>query len=503
MLQYLTDPLVYIPAFFKVLTRAGESGRSKLVPMALKPVQEQYLRERTSRDIIVKGRQMGMSTGILASNSHKIFTEPYHRMITVAHKGDSAEFLLQTVHRFYNNLPAEIKPEIDWKAASRMRFPAMDALIHIDSAQSRDIGRSESPTIVHLSEVAHWPEQSAEDLWTGMEGGSSEMSWVTMESTPRGRGGFFYNMYQEAKKGDNGFKAFFFPWWMEPDYCLPIRTLGNLTDEERLLMKHKGLSDGQVAWRRQKIAKLKDLFYQEFPENDSDCWLGGDLNVFDGPTIRKYMRNISPGRTEGEGLTIWKDSIGGRNYIMGVDAAGGHLKGDWSVCVVIDSRTCEHVATYRVREQPDLFGEAALRLARRYNNAFTAIEREAHGHTIIRIFLEHNYENLYYNRDYDVLVGVELPRPGWITSGKSKPIMIDTMKAAFRAFDFITQSENLLNEALAYQYIGSVNSDRIRAAASTGETDDELTAAMIALMVREVEPAGVQDEARYKPEVYA
>ena len=493
----LHDPFFYIPRYLKILTRADSSGQSQLVPMKLKPLQEYYLRNRTKRDICVKARQMGMTTGILAGNSHKIFTEPYHRMSVIAHRGDSSEFMLQTVHRFHNHLPDAIKPVVDWKSATRIRFSKLDSLIHIDSAQSRAIGRSESLTLIHLSEFAFWPDDTARELWAGISQTASTGALVTIESSPRGRGGMFYQMYQGAKRGDNGFKAFFFPWWWEPDYQLPVKGLLKLNEDEASMVRHFKLSHEQIAWRRNKMGELGELFYQEYPENDVDCWLGGETNVFDGSVLRRYLRNCLTGDVEGD-LTTWKAPVGGHHYVIGVDAAAGHVKGDYSVAVVIDGRTCEQVATLRGKIPPDLFGEAIHRLGRKYNTALVGVEREKHGMTVLHVLMSHNYENLYHHRDYDVWVGKEVSEPGWVTSSKTKPLMVDGMKAAFRAGDFVTYSENLLNEALAYQYIGS-NPERLKMAAAAGETDDELVAAMIALTIRENEPTAIE-EVRYPVE---
>ena len=493
-----SDSVEYIERFFNVLTKADRQGQSQLVPMSLKPVQRAYIEGRTTRDIILKARQMGVSTGVLASNCHKVFTAPFHRMAVVAHRGDSAEFMLQTVHRFYNNLPRGLRPRSDWKSATKIRFPALDAIIHIDSAQSRAIGRSESLTIVHLSETAHWPEDNIQELWAGISQTASPGAFITIESSPRGRGGFFYQMYHAAKRGENGFKAFFFPWWHEPEYSLPITKPLQLTEEEELLVDNYGLKPEQIAWRRTKQRELRELFYQEYPENDVDCFFGGENNVFDGVTVRKYLRNVRPGERVGD-WTIWKDVVGGRKYVIGVDAAGGLIKGDFSAAVVLETRANEHVATFRGKAPPDLFAEEVYRMAKTYNNALVAVERETHGHTVLHILLERNYENLYYHKDYDVWQQRVLAYPGWVTSGKTKPLMIDAMKAALRAGDLITYSQNLLNEAMSYQY---VSQERMKAEAARGETDDELVAAMIALVVREQEPIGLDDE-RGKPEVYA
>jgi len=486
------DPLEYIPVCFQILTKADERGISHLVPMKLWPAQKHYIQNRTHRDIILKGRQMGASTAILAANFHHLLTNPYTNIGLIAHKDDVAEFLLQTVHRFYNHLP-EPRPKVDWKSASRIRFPDLDASIHIESAASTTIGRGENLNIIHLSELAQWYEPNTVELFAGITQTVSQGGFVTVESTPRGRGGFFYRLYDGAKRGDIPYKTFFYPWWYALEYQLPVEKPLELNREEQSLVTNQGLTHQQIAWRRLKIAELKDLFYQEYPENDVDCWMSSEISVFDGVSLRRYLLNVQEGKKEGN-LTIWKDIMGGRNYIIGVDVGGGLPKGDFSVACVLDTKTNEHCATLRGRIAPDLFAEELVRLGHRYNNALIAVERMGHGHTVLRILLEHNYPRLYYYRDYNIALNIEVSQPGWVTSGRTRPMMIDTFGSSIRSGDLITWSENLLKEASSFQFMGQ------KPEAPSGEHDDELMAMMIALIVREQTP--ISRGPRFRPISY-
>ena len=78
-IENLDDALDYIPRYLKVLTKADEHGNSQLIPMGLWKSQEHYLRNRTHRDIIIKNRQHGISTGIMAVNAQ--FRETLARLL--------------------------------------------------------------------------------------------------------------------------------------------------------------------------------------------------------------------------------------------------------------------------------------------------------------------------------------------------------------------------------------------------------------------------------------
>ncbi len=481
LIEGLDDPLVYIPKYLKVRTKPDKHGVSELVPMKLWPAQEYYIKNRTHKDIILKPRQVGFSTGVLAGNSHKCFTQPYTNMSIITHNQDTSEFLLGTVQRFYRNLPSNMKPRADWHSGSRMRFPDLDSLIQIDSAESNAIGFGQTLNIAHLSEVSRWPPTKAADLFAGITQTVAQGGFITVESTPHGRFGIFHDLYQSAKRGDLDYKCFFFPWWFDPGYYVEIDKPLIYNKEEEFLAKSQNLTPQQMAWRRLKLAELGELFYQEYPENDVDCWLSGELSVFDGVAIRRYLQQTWVGRPDGH-LTVWKDVLGGAKYVIGVDVAAGIAKGDFSVATVLNTRTNEYVARIRGRIAPDLFAQQVLQLGKRYNNAQIGVERASHGHTVIRILLENNYPNMYYHVDYDEILKMSKADPGWKTSVRTKPLMVDTLSAALRSQDISIWSENFFQEASSYVKEGE------KFKPSGSGYDDELDALMITLQMREFMP---------------
>jgi len=495
-MENLHDALEYIPKYFKVISKADTYGNSDLVPMRLWKSQAYYITHRTKRDVILKSRQTGMSTGIEADNSHKVFTNKYTRMSIVTHDTETSEFLLQNIHRFHRHLPKEMKPKVDWASSSRIRFPIMDCYISIASANSAAVGIGHTMNIAHLSEIARWPNRVARQIFADITQTVPQNGFVTAESTPKGRSAFFYQLYDEAKKGINGYKAFFFPWWWD-ETCISFVELTekNLSEaaerlnlavealrkEEELLIKHFDLSPLQIAFRRVKIKELGELFYQEYAENDIDCWLTSDEAVFDGIAIRRYLKEVSDGRISGD-TTVWKDVIGGERYVIGVDVAAGTEKGDYSVASVLRSNRNEYVARIRGKIPPDIFTQEILRLGHRYNDAMIAVEKAQHGHVVIRGIIDAGYPNVYEHEDYDVSDTKTSFSPGWNTSMKTKPIMIDDFNTALRSGDIALWSENLMLEASSAIWEGSKMKCQ-------GSHDDELIAIMIALQVRNQMPA--------------
>lgn len=471
------ESIKYIETNFKVLTKADENNISHLAPMKLWPAQRHYLLNRTNRDVVVKNRQQGFSSGVMAANAYHLFTQPYQRQALITHDQETSEFLFQTVQRFHKNLPDKLRPKTDWKSGARMRFPDLDSYIYIDSAKSDNLGIGHTLNSAHLSEIAKYPPRKAAALFADISQTVPAGGFITAESSPKGRVGQFCELYQAAKMGEVNYQHFFYPWWWDITCVRKVTEKMVFINEEQQMMEKFKLVPEQIAFRREKIAELKDLFYQEYPENDVDCFLGSDISVFDGLTIRRYMQMVQDGRVENN-LTIWKDVIGGEKYVIGVDAAGGHERGDFSVAAVIRVKTNEYVARLRGRVPPDLFAQETLRLGRRYNDAEIGVEQLLHGRSILKTLLENNYPNIYYYEDFDILTATPSKEPGWRTNRKTKPIMVDTMGATLRAGDLVSWSSNLMDEAAAYVW------DEDVAKKTAGKYDDELDAVMIALQLR-------------------
>ncbi len=475
----IDNALEYIPQNFKIITKADRFGDTSLAPMVLWPAQKHYIENSTRRDVCVKSRQQGFSCAVMARNAHLIFTRPYQRATIITHDQETSEFLFQTVQRFHRNLSPEKRPRTDWKSGHRMRFQALDSYIYIDSAKSDSLGIGHTLNLAHLSEVARWPTRRAYDLFADISQTVPEGGYITLESTPEGRAGLFYDIYQSAKKGENNYKPFFYPWWWDVTCVREASEYPKeLTKEETLLIEGMNLNPQQIAFRREKLGELNDLFYREYPENDVDCWLTGEMSVYDGVAIRRYLMQVQEGRQDGN-VTIWKDVIGGEKYVIGVDTAGGHEKGDFSVASVVKCKTNEYVARYRARIAPDMFAQELLRLGRRFNDAEIGVERIMHGSTILHILISNNYPNIYYSEDYDTFSQTVSREPGWKTSRVTKPIMVDTLNSMLSAGDLITWSENFLMEA------SGLTRDGQKIIKPSGGFDDEVDALAIALQLRE------------------
>jgi len=73
--------------------------------LALNRAQLEYSRRCSLRNIVLKARQLGMTTYIAARFFVETITQPGSLTVQVAHDQESAEQIFRIVHRFWENLP--------------------------------------------------------------------------------------------------------------------------------------------------------------------------------------------------------------------------------------------------------------------------------------------------------------------------------------------------------------------------------------------------------------
>ena len=481
---YLEDPETYAFKCLKILTKPDDNGRSYLVPMKFNRMQSHFVHNMTNRNIGIKPRQIGFTTGNLAIDFFNTATYPFVHTLLVAHKDDSTKMLLDVTKRFYKHLPQDMKPEVDRDSERRLRFSRLDSEIHIETAGAKIAGRSKTVHRLHLSEISSWEPQNIKELIAGLTETVPSNGVITEESTPKGNSGYLYEHYQAAKRGDIPYKAFFYPWWWDDSYKLSVdnplvvpANKGKLiyTSDEQILVNVEGLTEDQIRWRRWKQGQLKELFPQEYPENDIDCWLAGGVQIFDRVGLQRQRQYLNKPLAEEENVLYWKKPVGGKRYIIGVDMGRGLAQGDFTVAQVIDLANMEQVAVLRVRINADLFAERLYRLIKEYFTPVIAIENNTgYGDAVFSYLKRQNCPNIFKEENTE--------RPGWCTDTKSRPLMISAMSAAIRSGDITIHDNVTLQEATDFQDIGG------KLTVPSGSHDDSLFALMIALAVRQYFP---------------
>jgi hypothetical protein len=443
-------------------------------PLVANPVQAAFARARGRQNIVLKARQMGLTTWVAGRFFLKTVTARGVLTVQVAHTQKAAESIFVMVDRFWRCLPEGLrKGPLKRSRANvgQMIFPALDSEFRVLTAADENAGRGLTVQNMHLSEVSRWPGDAAATL-AGMRAALVPAGELVLESTPNGAYGCFYQEWLQAEA--NGMVKHFFPWWLEPEYAGVEVTDPN--EEEAALMQQHGLSAAQIGFRRGLEASYRGLRVQEFVEDPELCFRSSGECCFDLDALETRLKTVEkPVATERRGrLQIFLPPQPGKQYIVAVDPAGGGAAGDYSAVQVIDQETGAQCAELQQRLNPLELSKTAAELARRYSTpghpALLAVERNNHGFGVLAHLQEgERYANLY---DHD---GV----PGWLTNGSSKQEMVSGLGALLVGHPELFRSSRLLEECRSF--VTHANS---RTGAASGAHDDCVMAFAIAQAVR-------------------
>ncbi len=445
-------------------------------PLKANAVQRAFELRRSQRNIVLKARQMGLTTWAAGRFFLKTITRPGTLTLEVAHTQEAAEEIFRIVHRFVDWLPEELRKGPLKTSRSNVRqlvFPRMDSQYRVVSAGDRNAGRGLTVQNLHVSELARWPGDPAETL-AGLRAALAPGAETILESTPGGAGGCFYEEWQKAD--ETGTVRHFFPWWMERRYRGRPADAATLTEEERELRARHGLDLRQIAFRRQIRASFCGLARQEYAEDEESCFLASGESVFELQAVEARLGSALPAsssRRNGE-LEIWLPPLAGRDYLVAVDPAGGGSEGDYSAAQVVDLAAGLQCAEFAGHVGGLELARLIADLALEYNGAWLVVERNNHGSGVLAL----TESVVKYGRIF-CQGGRQAGQPGWLTTSVSRPAMLSRLNAALVEQPGCFQSRRLLAECRTF-----VRQPDGRTGAQAGTHDDRVMAMAIALAAR-------------------
>lgn len=232
------------------------------------------------RALILKGRQQGCSTYVEGRFYWKVSHRFGVQAFILTHEQDATDNLFAMAERFHEHCPDPVKPHTGAANAKELSFDKLDSGYRVGTAGSKAVGRSQTLQYFHGSEVAYWPfaETHASGILQAVP--DADGTEVILESTANGVGDFFHRRWQAAVRGEGGFIAVFVPWYWQEEYSARVPAgFARTEDEATYAEMCGGLEDGQLQWRRNKIADLGggdeglDLFRREYPATPDEAFL--------------------------------------------------------------------------------------------------------------------------------------------------------------------------------------------------------------------------------------
>ncbi len=339
---------LYADGCLKIQTKAGE-----LIPFKLNNPQKIFLEicrkqlKETGRIrlIIVKGRQMGISTFIEGILFRMAQMMPNHHVKVIAHDSEAVVRIFDMAKRFYKYLPEFLRPMTKFNNRQELTFanpdsdskrlqenPGLDSSFGVYTAGSKGAGRSATLRGIHASEVPHWGDSAGKTMLGLLNsvpkaGAATNGTMVFIESTAKGVGDYFHRRFMKAKealaRGDSeensaerGFWPVFLPWYLMEEYTLEVPENFAVLEAERVLMEEeqkdweyinpatgkKTLSAGQIMFMRQTLEDDcegdLEMFHQEYPLTADEAFVSSGACYFDTASVilrrKTVLEKIKP-----------------------------------------------------------------------------------------------------------------------------------------------------------------------------------------------------------------
>jgi len=426
-------------------------------------------------EAVLKARQFGVSTYYLIKKLDKTMFNENRTTCILAHEQDAIKKLFRIIRFAYDNMPEGVRPKLAKGGGSiyELYFPDINSRIYCDLES-----RGDTISDLHVSEYAFCKEP--DKVRATMDAVPVETGDISMESTPNGMN----HMYDEWNDPDWAFKKHFFPWYIFPEYKMEVSNKTPFNkDELDLIVKAKNLYDvdispEQIAFRRFKISqrpgkKGKDHFLQEYPEDDTSCFLMSGSSAMDLNLVKK-MKDAAPSPiSDDDGLKVWEPFQRGQVYVCGVDTAEG-IRKDHSVATIYNAKTRKQCAQLRTNTtKPGAFGTKCYDLCKLYTGGramwpLLGVERNNHGHAVLLRLEDLMYPNLYEADD---------GRFGWKTTSSTRPLLIDEFIEDVEAGIVEVKDQDTLGECM------TLVDNKGKIEAVDGKNDDCIIATAIAIQM--------------------
>lgn len=478
----------FIQEFFKIKDKQGD-----LIPLKFNSSQQKFynmLKEtygnKPSRFIILKARQLGISTFTEAFITFMTMFNPNTNSVIMAHLAESASAIFNMTKLFISELPSGMQPKQKYSNAKEIVFDANENGLKssIRVMVASDATRGSTYKFAHLSEVAFWEHPEDALLALNQAVPMTDDSLIVMESTANGFN-YFYNLWQDAVNGRNDYTPIFFPWYVDPLYVRKYDGF-TLTPYEKDIKEKYNLTLDQLQWRRWCIAnncgndELK--FRQEYPITPEEAFITSGTSIFNTEIILEHMKNLKPPIMTGyfdydyDGLHItnikWRDDPLGYikiykdrttgNTVIGGDTAGEGS--DFFVAQVLDQDgfLC---ATLHHQFDEDLYVKQVYCLGVYYHSL---IAIEANFSTFPNRELQRlKYPTLYVRETYDQILANVQERYGFKTTALTRPTIINQLVEIVREHIDRIHDRETLQEMLSF-----IRNAKGRPEASQGTHDD-------------------------------
>ena len=440
--------------------------------------------------VILKGRQLGITTISLALDLYWHFTHPGLQGTLTTDTEENRDMFRSTLAMYMDGLPKEYKIPLVAHNRNQLSLKNRSRLFYqVAGLRAKgSLGRGKAITYLHGTETSSWgDEEGLASLLASLAETNPDRMYI-FESTARGFN-MFHDMYVTAKRARTQ-RAIFCGWWRNELYMADPESQiykvywdGRMTGEEkewvRDIKKLYGfeINSRQLAWWRWKMSEgIKDesLMYQEFPPTEDYAFVMTGTSFFSNARCTdavkllkkihcdyyRYSFGVNFQDTEViksterlATLKVWEEPVDTAYYVIGADPAYG--SSDWAdrFCIQVFrvyADGLEQVACFATSELNTYqFAWIIAHLAGAYKNSTLNLEINGPGQAVINelknlkrqaaamgsalgkdlMDVYANMQNYIWRRN-DTLGGMS-NSIGWLTTSATKERMLTYMKDFF------------------------------------------------------------------------
>jgi hypothetical protein len=435
------------------------------VPFTLNKEQERFLENMSGRDCILKSRQIGFSSLILAIFALDFLLIENSRSVCISHDTESAQRLLDRVKFFLESAQKKgLKLNLKYNNRNELVNQDIGSTFYIGKAGSKSFGRGDTLTNLHLSEFAFYPEP--ERMLASVLQAVIPKGKVVVETTPNGVN-YFKTFWEKSKREETNFKCHFFD--------------NTFYDPKTLDKKQKELGER--------------LFKQEYPSNDSECFLYSGDPFFSQEILQDYLNQckepIKKGYFVGQHPVAFEDDLSGKwslwdipnsshDYAISADVAETQ---DFCSAVILDLTEFKVVGTYHGRIEAGLFGHELASAGHYFNTALLVPEKNNQGLAVLQRLRDLYYPRIYTRQVFDSSTQQESTDFGWLTTTKTRPLMLSTLQAVIKQKTLEIRDAEAIKEMMSF-----ARNDKGKPEAVSGSHDDRVISLAIAIQIHDSNP---------------
>ena len=440
--------------------------------------------------VILKGRQLGITTISLALDLYWHFTHPGLQGTLTTDTEENRDMFRSTLAMYMDGLPKEYRIPLIAHNRNQLSLKNRSRLFYqVAGLRAKgSLGRGKAITYLHGTETSSWgDEEGLASLLASLAETNPDRMYI-FESTARGFN-MFHDMYVTAKRARTQ-RAIFCGWWRNELYMADPESQiykvywdGRMTGEEKEWVRdikklyNFEINSRQLAWWRWKMSEgIKDesLMYQEFPPTEDYAFVMTGTSFFSNARCTdavkllkkihcdyyRYSFGVNFQDTEVvksterlATLKVWEEPVDTAYYVIGADPAYG--SSDWAdrFCIQVFrvyADGLEQVACFATSELNTYqFAWIIAHLAGAYKNSTLNLEINGPGQAVINelknlrrqaaamgsalgkdlMDVYANMQNYIWRRN-DTLGGMS-NSIGWLTTSATKERMLTYMKDFF------------------------------------------------------------------------